>query len=103
MSQPADKLFEEAQALPEQERALLALQLLDGVGEPATEIERAWRDEVRQRLADIDAGRTTLATWDEARRAIFIRCDAAGDGEFGSEDPLAWEGDGWEACTEGRR
>jgi hypothetical protein len=86
MSQPAVKLFEEAQALPEEERALLALQLLDSVGEP-----------------QIDGGRTTLATWDEARREIFTRCRAAEDHEFGSDDPLAWEGDGWEACTEGRR
>ena len=73
MSQPADKLFEEAQALPEEERALLALQLLDSVGESELEIERSWRDEVRQRLADIDGGRTTLASWDEARRRIFAR------------------------------
>jgi putative addiction module component (TIGR02574 family) len=75
MSQPADKLFQEAQAqaLSEEERALLALLLLDSVGEPETEIERAWRDEVRQRLTDIDGGRTTLAPWGEARRRIFDR------------------------------
>jgi hypothetical protein len=86
MSQPADRLFAEAQALSEEERALLALQLLDSVGEP-----------------EIDGGRTTLATWDEARRGIFNHCRAAEDHESGSDDPLAWEGDGWEACTEGRR
>jgi hypothetical protein len=28
---------------------------------------------VRQRLADIDGGRTALAPWDEARRRIFAR------------------------------
>jgi putative addiction module component (TIGR02574 family) len=61
MSQRADKLFEDAQAL------------LDSVGEPETEIERAWRDEVRQRLADIDAGRAKLTSWDEARGRIFSR------------------------------
>jgi hypothetical protein len=55
MSQLTDKLFQEAQALPEEERALLALQLFDSVGESGPELERAWRDEVRQRLADIDA------------------------------------------------
>jgi len=73
MSQRADRLFEDAQALPAEERAVLALQLLDSVGEPEAEIERAWRDEVRRRLDDIDAGRTKLATWDEARRRIFAR------------------------------
>ena len=73
MSRRADKLFEDAQALPDEERAILALQLLDSVGEPEPEIERAWSDEVRQRLADIDAGRTRLAPWDEAKARIFAR------------------------------
>ena len=73
MSQRADKLFEDAKALPAEERAVLALQLLDSVGEPEPEIERAWRDEVRRRLADIDAGRAKLASWDEARLRIFAR------------------------------
>jgi len=44
------ELFEDAQALPDEERAILALQLLDSVGEPEGEIERAWRDEVKRRL-----------------------------------------------------
>jgi putative addiction module component (TIGR02574 family) len=73
MSQRADPLFEDAQALPDEERAILALQLLDSVGEPQPEIERAWCDEVRRRIEDIDAGRATLAPWDEARRRIFAR------------------------------
>lgn len=73
MSQRADKLFEDAQALPDEERAVLALQLLDSVGEPEHDIERAWRDEVRGRLEDIDSGRATLTPWDEARRRIFAR------------------------------
>jgi putative addiction module component (TIGR02574 family) len=73
MTEAADQLFEDAQALPDEERAILALQLLDSVGEPEAEIERTWRDEVRQRVADIDAGRAKLAPWDEARRRIFAR------------------------------
>ncbi len=73
MSQRADKLFEDAQALPDEERAILALQLLDSVGEGEPEIERAWRDEVRRRLADIDAGGAKLTPWDEARQRIFAR------------------------------
>ena len=73
MSQRADELFEEAQALPAEERAILALQLLDSVGEPEPAIERAWYDEVRQRLDDIDAGRTKLASWNDARQRIFAR------------------------------
>lgn len=73
MSKRADKLFQDAQALPDEERAILALQLLDSVGEPESEIERAWRDEVKRRLDDVDAGRATLTPWNEARRRIFTR------------------------------
>ena len=73
MSQRADELFEEAQTLSPEERAILALQLLDSVGEPETQIEQAWRQEVRRRLQDIDAGRAKLATWDEAKERIFAR------------------------------
>ena len=73
MSQRADRIFDDAQALPDEERAILALQLLDSVGEPEPEIERAWRDEVLRRLEDIDAGRGTLSPWDEARRRNFAR------------------------------
>jgi putative addiction module component (TIGR02574 family) len=73
MSQRADKLFDDAQELPDEERAILALQLLDSVGEPEPAIERAWRDEVRQRVADVEAGRATLTPWDEARQRIFAR------------------------------
>ncbi|HUH01122.1 MAG TPA: addiction module protein [Kofleriaceae bacterium] len=73
MSQRADQLYEDAQELTPEERAILALQLLDSIGESEPEIERAWRDEVRQRLEDIDAGRATLTSWDEAKRRIFAR------------------------------
>jgi putative addiction module component (TIGR02574 family) len=73
MSERADKLFEDAQALPAAERAILALQLLDSVGEAEPELEPAWLDEVRQRIADIDAGRSSLAPWEEARRRILSR------------------------------
>ena len=73
MSQRADQLFQEAQALPAEERAVLALQLLDSVGEPEAEIERVWIAEVRRRLSDIDAGASQLAPWDQARRRIFAR------------------------------
>lgn len=73
MSQRADQLFEEARTLSSEERAILALQLLDSVGESPGDIERAWREEVRQRVVDIDAGRTTVASWDDARKRIFAR------------------------------
>ena len=73
MARQADRIFEEAQALAPEERAILALQLLDSMGEPETDIEQAWHDEVRRRISDVDAGRSKLVGWDEARERIFAR------------------------------
>ena len=74
MSNPAEKLLDEAMKLPESERRLIALRLLDSVGEePPEEIERAWTEEALRRLEDIRAGRTQPIPWEEARRRIFAR------------------------------
>lgn len=74
MSDPAEKLFDEALKLPEVERRALALRLLDSVSdEPEGEGERAWVDEAKRRLDDVRAGRTQVAPWAEARGRIFAR------------------------------
>ena len=74
MSNLAEKLLDEAMQLPESERRLIALRLLDSVGEePPEEIERAWTEEARRRLEDLRAGRTQPIPWEEARRRIFAR------------------------------
>lgn len=72
-SAPSD-LLHVALELPEPEREALALALLDSLGteDPAT-VQEAWREEVRRRLADLDAGRVTAVPWEEARRRIFAR------------------------------
>jgi putative addiction module component (TIGR02574 family) len=74
MSDPAEKLLDEALKLPESERRALALRLLDSVGdEPEGEVERAWIDEAKRRLDDVRARRTELSPWAEARKRIFAR------------------------------
>lgn len=74
MSNPAEKLLDEAMKLPESERRLIALRLLDSVGEePPEEIERAWTDEALRRLEDLRTGRTQPIPWEEARKRIFAR------------------------------
>lgn len=74
MSDPAEKLLDEALKLPEAERRALALRLLESVGdEPEGEIERAWVDEAKRRLDDVQAGHTQVAPWAEARGRIFAR------------------------------
>lgn len=54
--------------------AALAAELihsLDEPEEPAEEVETAWAEEIRQRLADVDAGVVTPSPWPEARRRIL--------------------------------
>ncbi|WP_437900778.1 addiction module protein [Sorangium sp. So ce124] len=74
MSLPAEELLDEAMKLPESERRVLALRLLESVGdESAEEVERAWVEEARERLDDIRAGRSKPVPWEEAGGRIFTR------------------------------
>jgi len=73
MSTQALRILDEALQLSEQDRAELALRLLDSVGEPAGEVERAWIDEAKRRLADVDAGSVKAVAWTEARQRMFAR------------------------------
>lgn len=60
--------------LSTEERAAVAAELIQSLDEPeqATEdVEAAWAEEIRQRLADVDAGVVTPIPWSEARRRIF--------------------------------
>jgi putative addiction module component (TIGR02574 family) len=50
-----ERLEAEARSLPREDRARLAEALLASLEEEA-EIEQAWRDEVRRRAAELDAG-----------------------------------------------
>jgi putative addiction module component (TIGR02574 family) len=73
MSTQATRILDEALQLPEQDRAELALRLLDSVREPTDEVERAWIDEAKRRLADLDAGSVKAVAWTEARQRMFAR------------------------------
>lgn len=74
MAIPPEKLLEEALKLPESQRRLLAQELLETVGnESPEEVERAWVEEAKKRLDDIEAGRSTPVPWEEARGRIFAR------------------------------
>ena len=74
MSSNALRLLDEALQLPAQDRAELALRLLDSVGdEPASEVERAWIEEAKRRLEEIESGEVSTVPWAEARARIFAR------------------------------
>ncbi len=63
-----------AMRLPVEARAAVAAELIDsleGVDEADEDVEAAWSEEIRQRLADVDAGVVTPIPWSEARRRIL--------------------------------
>lgn len=41
----------------------------EGISEP--NIERAWSEEIKRRLAEIDDGTVTLIPWEEVRAELF--------------------------------
>lgn len=73
MTGQAERLLDEALQLPAEDRADLALRLLDSMGEPTDEVEGAWIEEARRRLAEIERGEVRTVPWPEARERIFAR------------------------------
>jgi hypothetical protein len=68
MSPKATKVMEQARQLSEEERRELAIELLDSVVAP--EIESAWIDEARRRVAEVDSGQVATLSNEEALRVI---------------------------------
>jgi putative addiction module component (TIGR02574 family) len=63
MSLPLERLEAEALELPARERAQLAHRLiasLDEATDDPAEVERAWEEEIRRRLAELEAGTAEL-------------------------------------------
>jgi putative addiction module component (TIGR02574 family) len=72
MSPRAQELLREALALPLDERADVAAQLLASLDDAAAvdpaEIEAAWVEEIEQRARRVMTGETTGIPWEEVRR-----------------------------------
>jgi putative addiction module component (TIGR02574 family) len=72
MERNLKEVFHEAAQLPERDRATLAgllIETLDPVSEP--DVEAAWSEEIRRRVAEIDAGTVELIPWEEVRAELF--------------------------------
>jgi putative addiction module component (TIGR02574 family) len=65
MSDPVEELSRKARALPPEDRIRLAEELLASVQEVDPEVEAAWEEEIRRRVAEIDNGTATLIPADE--------------------------------------
>ena len=68
MSPKAAEVMEQARQLTEDERRELAIELLDSAVEP--EIEAAWTEDARCRVAEVDAGQVATLSNEEALRII---------------------------------
>lgn len=69
MALPLKQLEAEALELPVQERAQLAKSLIasldQDVDDDPAEVERAWEEEIRRRLTELDAGTAELIPADQ--------------------------------------
>ena len=72
MSPRTQELLREAMALPVDERADLAAELLasldDAAAEDPAEVEAAWAAEIERRARRVIAGETTGIPWGDVRR-----------------------------------
>ncbi len=71
MTQEAAELLKKALSLPVSERADLAGSLIESLEETHdASVEAAWDEEVQRRMADIDSGKVTPVSLEEARRRL---------------------------------
>ena len=67
MTSTAQKILDEALALPEEDRLRVAESLLESVPrESGEEVERSWDREVLRRVQAAENGETKSRPWDEA-------------------------------------
>lgn len=66
MTNLAEELSQKARALPPEDRARLAEELLESLHENRdSEIEAAWDEEIRRRIEEIEAGKAKLISAEE--------------------------------------
>ena len=76
MAKTADDLRDEALALPTQDRARLASELLASLDSDivdAGEIDRLWSTETQRRAAMLESGEAGTVSWDEVQQRFAER------------------------------
>jgi len=77
MTSQARKILQEALALPDEERRLIAVELRDSL-EPVDsveEIDAAWRDELVRRAQRVDSGESVLLDGNEVYQRLRAKYD----------------------------
>ena len=71
MSSVGHKILQDVLALPENERAELAVRLIESLDNGADAgVDEAWAAEIERRCAALDAGEAVTSDWEEVRRRI---------------------------------
>lgn len=73
MGDAARKLLDEALGLPEDEREILAIELLESLGPRDAGWEDAWTAEIQHRLDEVRSGKVELRAWDEVHAELRAR------------------------------
>jgi putative addiction module component (TIGR02574 family) len=73
MTKNAQEVLQVALALDEAERAEIVAALLSSLEPADVGVEEAWREEIRRRVAEIDAGEVELVPWETVRKDLFAR------------------------------
>jgi putative addiction module component (TIGR02574 family) len=69
MTQEAHELLQKALALPENDRAELAGNLISSLDTAVdADIDAAWQQEVARRLSEVQSGEVKTASWEEVRQ-----------------------------------
>jgi len=78
MTRKKDLLLDEALCLPKEDRAEIAVKLIESLdGNPDDDVDTTWAQEIERRCAAVDAGEAVTSDWEEVRsrieREIFRR------------------------------
>ena len=78
MTAKAKALLAQALELGEAERAEIAGSLLQSLEPPpSAEVDAAWRDEVRRRLAELESGEAETVSWETVRDELLAKLGGA--------------------------
>jgi len=70
-------LFRDASELPERDRATLAGLLIESLeADTDPDVEAAWSDEIKRRVADVESGSVETIPWEDVRRRLLDRLNA---------------------------
>ena len=73
MGDAARKLIDQALALPEDEREVMAVELMASLGDGDDDWEEAWATEIDRRVDEIRSGRVELRPWSEVKADLLQR------------------------------